>query len=364
MRKILIIVPSLSKANGIASIFMNNYDVLKENFEVDFFLLDNKNNDSKYITKVSNNGNIYYAPKHNKFNKIKIIKKALVNIIDERKYDIVHINLVNIYALACILATIKCKTKNVIYHGHNPLDKGNISYLSNLINTFCIKHATKCIACTSAVGESLFKNKEYKIIHNAIMSDDYLFDLNYRENFREKNGFQNNYLIGVIGRLEDQKNPFFTLDIFYELKKMKPTAKLIFIGDGSLEEKLKRINEKSIYKDDVVFLGSRNDVNKIYSALDLLLIPSKYEGLGIVFIEAQVSNLTIVTSNKVPEDIKIMDNVHLLSLKNDKKYWANYINNLEQNHRSNNKKQISDKMYDIETNKNELVDLYKDLLEN
>lgn len=358
MKKVLICIPGLEKANGIATLFMNNLEELNKNgYLIDFYMPSEYSNDVTYIEKIKkNNGKIYFSKKSTQLKKYAIVYLDMSKILSENDYDIVHINLINIYAYICIKLAKQNNVKSIIFHTHNPIERGNISFLSDILVKQCSSMATSLIACTDYVGKSNFKKKKYEIVHNAINTEKYIYDLEYRKDFRDKYDMNDCFVIGAIGRISKQKNPFFTLKLFEELSKKYPNTKLLFVGDGELKQALQERNHLK----NVIFLESRTDVHKIYSALDLLLLPSLYEGLGIVFIEAQVSSLPVITSTNTPTDIVISDNVSRINLKAKEEIWIKEIEKYysKKIERVNNKERIIKNGYDISSNKDEMTNIY------
>lgn len=359
--KILVLVPDMAKANGIASFFINYLNKHEAIVSMDFYLLDDIV-DSEYKKIIENQGEIFIASKHNKISKIFVISRDIERIIQSKNYDYVHINLVNLYAFACIYGLKKSKFNNIIFHAHNPREKGNLGNFGDYINNYCKKNSNKLIACSSFAGNSVFGDSKYLIVHNAIDCQKYLFDKNFRDDFKSKYNLQDKIIVGFVGRLEYQKNPFFIIEIMKKLVLINSNYYCIIVGNGSLEEKLKEVVSSYNLENNILFLGSRTDVNKLYSVFDLFILPSKYEGLGIVLIEAQVSNLPIIVSVNVPNEVAIANNVVILPIDNCQ-LWVDRITNIKLYERNDaNLILLSNKKYNIDNN-TELSDFYKMLME-
>ena len=110
-------------------------------------------------------------------------------------------------------------------------------------------------------------------------------------------------------------------------------------------------------------LGSRNDVNKLYSAMDVLLLPSKFEGLGLVFVEAQIAGLPCFGSTNVPKDVDISPNMNYISLNESPKVWAQRICEAPHLQRDEFKDCAAKAGFEIATKKNSLVELYDSALQ-
>ena len=132
-------------------------------------------------------------------------------------------------------------------------------------------------------------------------------------------------VLGIVARMNEPKNHNFLIDIFQEYIKLNKNSKLLLIGDGYLREKIEEKIEKLALSDKVLLLGDRTDVNKLYSAIDIYVMPSLYEGLSISLCEAQVNGLRCYTSTRVDTNSNITNNVEFLSLKKSAKEWAEHI---------------------------------------
>ena len=176
-------------------------------------------------------------------------------------------------------------------------------------------------------GDKTFDQGKVKIIHNAIDLDKFKFDLEARKKLRKEFGIKDNTtVIGHVGRFVQQKNHTFLVDVFKEYHKKNPDSKLLLIGTGPLEEKIKAKVEKLNLMDSVLFLGQREDTNKLYSVMDVFCLPSLYEGLPVVGIESQSAGLPCVYSDKVTIEADAANNTYYASIKN----IYSYLQTLEQ----------------------------------
>ena len=144
-----------------------------------------------------------------------------------------------------------------------------------------------------------------------------------REQYREDLKVQEKIVIGHVGRFHFQKNHQLLIRIFKCLAVQNKKYHLLLVGQGELEQEIKDIVDKENLNQRVTFLGARNDVDKIYQAMDLFMLPSKFEGLGIVALEAQAALLPCLLSDGVPEIVKVNDNVKFVSLNDSPEHWAN-----------------------------------------
>ena len=148
-----------------------------------------------------------------------------------------------------------------------------------------------------------------------------------------------NLVVGCVGRITYQKNPEMTISIFREIKLLYPNSILVMVGDGDLMSAVKdRVRELDLIN-DVLFLGNRTDVDSLMNAFDIFVLPSRYEGLGIVFIEAQANGLHCIASSEgVPREVNICKNVTFVSLMEPPENWAKII--VRNSKRNNNTREI------------------------
>lgn len=209
------------------------------------------------------------------------------------------------------------------------------------------------MCCSELAGRWLFGNKEYDkgnvyLLNNAIDLDKFKYDEKLRKETRkELNIKDSTIVIGCIGRFVEQKNHTFLIDIFNEVHKQNKDSILLLAGQGPLENEINlKVNELGL-SESVLFLGQKNDVNKYYSVFDCYVMPSIYEGLGMVYIEAQVSGLSCVASNEVPSIAKINDNFKFIGLDEDVSVWIEAIQELSNLERKDCSKQVASNGYDI-----------------
>ena len=195
----------------------------------------------------------------------------------------------------------------------------------------------------------MFGNAEKAlIIPNAIDAAKFSFTPELRDKKRKELGIGDELAVCHIGRLAPQKNPIRMLDIFKAVSEKKPNAVLISVGAGEMEQEVFRHAEDIGISGNVMFLGARHDISEILQAADVFLLPSQYEGLGIVVLEAQAAGLGCVVSSEVPHEVNITGNVTFVSLEENNEFWAEKLllsaNNIP---RKNVLSQIIESGYDI-----------------
>lgn len=226
------------------------------------------------------------------------------------------------------------------------------------------KYATDFLACGQEAGVYLYGkelfNKKGIIINNGINVDQFKFDEDVRNEYRDQFELKDQFVIGNIARLEKVKNHLFLLDVFSEVVKKFPNSKLVIVGDGSYKEKIEnRINDLNL-NNKVLVLGARSDIAKLQNMLDVIVYPSLYEGLPVSLVEAQQNNLPCVLSNNITTEVKISENVDFLDLDEGLDAWSNAIlkYNKGDGSRYINKTNAQAKKYDIKESSKVLRKIY------
>ena len=249
---------------------------------------------------------------------------------------------------------------NIDFQTKNPIKK----LIGNLLKIPMKKYATDYFACSYLAGEWLFgkknvENGKVKVIHNAVDYKNFKYDEKIRKEMRQEfNITENEILFGHVGRFTNQKNHTFLIDIFNEIHKQNKDTKLIMVGIGEKEQEIKNKVKALNLEDCVIFAGFRKDVNKIMQAMDVFLLPSLYEGLPVVGVEAQAAGLPCFTSKDVvTKEVQITKAMNFISLDKSAKEWANIILGSDLS-RKDTKKELKEAGYFIEDSARELVDFY------
>ena len=162
---------------------------------------------------------------------------------------------------------------------------------------------------------------------NGIDTEIFTYDEEVRYKVREKNGWQDRFVVGHVGSFTYPKNHEFLIDIFEELVNRIPNAILVLVGKGPLQKKIeKKVSDKNL-ADSVVFLGNRSDIAELNQAMDIFVFPSHYEGLPVTLIEAQATGLPCIISDTVTNEVYITDRIQKCSLKSAAFVWAEQIKN-------------------------------------
>lgn len=353
---------------GVEAVVMNYYrNIDRSKIQFDFFC-DEDSTDIPFNEIQALGGKVILIPPYqNIFKYNKILKIEL----EKGEYKIIHSH---INALSVFPLRIAKKSGIQIRIAHSHSTTNNIEWKKNIIKSllkpFSKIYATDFFACTEHAGKWLFGKSAYKkniifILNNAIDIKNYKFDSEKRKQFRERNNINSDtFVIGHAGRFVTQKNHEFLIDIFDKLYKKNKNSLLILVGQGPLQGKIKeKINNLKL-EDKVLFLNQRNDLNELYSAFDLFLFPSLYEGLGMVIIEAQTSGCPCLVSTEVPRDVKLTDLVKFEDLNSNVDIWSYDIMSLKKDSdREKYEKIMSKTQYNIITEAKKLENKYIELEE-
>lgn len=348
---------------GVEKVIENYYKYInKELFE--FSIITQSRSDKNHIKFFEELGIKVFIVTHKKDNPVKHYFE-MKRILKNNKFDIIHshMTLTNFYVLK--LAK-KYGVKIRINHFHNYFnEKGLRKLLTNLLIKKCEKYATLNLCCSEKVCDyARFKNAI--VLNNCFEIDEYKYNQEYRNIIRNELKLNEDVLaIGMIGRFSKQKNFEFVLKkILPELRKFNIKINFFIIGNGSEKRKLLYTKLIHNYKlENLVQFTGVVDVKKYYSALDVLLMPSLYEGLGNVAIESQVSNLNLITSVFVPKETIFNANAIQLELNRD--LWIKQIIHFAscKNDRNKQINSLIYKKYDLKSNFNNLENIYVKAME-
>lgn len=314
---------------------------------------------------------IHVLPKYSGFNYIKYVK-AWKNLLSKNHYDIVHGHAVG--PMSIYLSIAKKAGCITIAHSHSAFPAGNpLQRLIKKIMSLKVRRkADYRIACSKLAAIKLFgkhfdKNKNYSFLPNGIDTNKFKYDSKKRDSIRKKLSIDKDAIvIGNVGRLDTQKNQCFLLEIFSQVLKEKPNSFCVICGDGPLKEHLSSKAKECQIEKRVIFAGTIPNINEYYSAMDLFVFPSLFEGLPIAMIEAQTSGLPILYSDVIANEVCVTRDTHALSLSKSSSEWAQAsIDLLNQNKdRIKDFETIDASIFTIKNTSNILSNIYDSLLAN
>ena len=327
MKRLLCIMSNMN-AGGAETFLMKLYrEIDRTQYQMDFCVnVREKNYYEDEIYELG--GRIYRIPSRTE--SFREHNKELINIVKRHSYLYVMVISASATAYLDLKIAKKAGAKvTCIRSSNSNYGKGiRLKARERVLKTFFsryadVKIAPSDLAAINLFGENYLKDKKFRYIRNGVNLETYKYSDESRRTRREElDVSEDTILIGHIGRFFLQKNHDFVVDVFEKYHKTNPKSKLLLIGSGELEEKIKekvRIKELS---ESVIFAGTRSDIPQLLSAMDLFIFPSLYEGMPNTVIEAQVSGLHCLLSDTITREADISGRVKYISLQ-DKEKWVN-----------------------------------------
>lgn len=253
--------------------------------------------------------------------------------------------------------------KKIIVHSHNGDTSNKIVHI--LSKPFLNKMIWRHVACSKVAVVHMFgKNcPDCVIIPNAIDAKKYRYNQERRIQIRRKWKLEDAFVVCHIGRMAYAKNPKAVIDIFDGIYAHNKQAQLLYAGAGDLEYEIKEYVTEKESKAQINFLGIRNDIVDILLAADVLLLPSFYEGLPIVAIEAQAAGLPCILSDRITKEICLTEDVYFVSLEEPIEQWVGIIEKAAKRGRKDTFGQIRRSGYDLSTINHYIEVLLKDYIQ-
>lgn len=304
-----ILIGIMDSSVGGVNRFILDYIYLNKN-AYNFFILATSQLNAIYFSEIQNDWVIETIPSIKCPVKLYECSKE---IIHKYKIDSLYLNISTNLFYPVLQAAADCDVKERVVHSHSSYSANGNFFKRNLIvvlNILLQKKvnglATKRKACSDKAAYWLFgKKAEYDFIYNKVNGQKFFFDVGKRQKCRKELGLENFLIIGFVGGFNYPKNIFYFLDIARKLKKIRKDFCIVMLGDGELkcafEIKLKKYNLESCFR----LLGNRANVNEYYNMFDCFVMPSRFEGLPIVGIEAQVNGLRCFFSDRITRQVLI-----------------------------------------------------------
>ncbi|MGN0361321.1 MAG: glycosyltransferase [Bilifractor sp.] len=368
MKKILEVVGEpISFGGQEAFIFNVLRNINMEGLSIDFFTPYYCDNPSAEELIHSRGGRLFsagipFAPGKSRSN----IVKPLQDVLRRTAYDVVHIHSGSISVLALDARTAaQCHVPNIIVHSHASGEKENIRHrlIKSVMNPLLDRYPTSYLACSEMAGRWKFSRRvcdggRLQILRNGIELSSYAYQPEVREAYRAKLGIGHDAFVLIhVGRFSYEKNQTFAVEVFRQVRKKNPDSFLLLLGAGETEQTIRSQVRKEGLENAVIFTGNVTNVRDYLQAADVFVFPSRFEGLGIVGVEAQASGLPVIASNQVPKELNLTGHVEFLPLDRPE-YWAERICS----HRGDKRYQAIDtlreKGYDIRQTCEEIRRLY------
>lgn len=274
--------------------------------------------------------------------------------------DIVHLQTGSTAEVLYVFPYCIFQSFKVISHSHN--GNGYSTFINRLFRPIVNAVSKKRLACSDVAADWLFgkhNRKKTVMINNGIDTNRFAYDEIKRAEIRTQYQIDDCFVVGHIGRFAEQKNHEFILEIFSQVYKRKSNARLLLVGEGEKEEQIRTLCRQLNLEKAVIFAGKHPRTEDYYSAFDVFLMPSLYEGLPIVGIEAQSEGLPCFFSDQISEQIKLTDLANIHSLSESAEVWAEYILNCSVTHdRKIYPDKIREKKFDIQSTVATLENIY------
>lgn len=298
-------------------------------------------------------------------------KKSLKNFMKRHatEYDAVWLNDCMFGNIDILKYAKKYGIERRIVHAHNAnsLGGGRSRYIRHKLNTAVLPlYVTDFWACSQLAGEWTYNNRilsksNYKVIRNAINCERYKFDKECRDVVRKRLGIADHtFVVGHIGRFDYQKNHPYLLKVFSNILRKNTDSCLVLVGTGTDWKEVKEQAMKMQLDKKVLFLGQRDDIPELLSAFDVFVLPSRFEGLPVVLVEAMASGLHCFISDKVTEEARLVPELsHFKSIECNSAEWAeDILSTAYQSLREDKYRQLQKKGFDIATQANVLSDIF------
>lgn len=361
MIRILQCVNDMHRA-GLETMLMNYYRNIDRS-EIQFDFLTHRPYRSDYDDEIESlGGKVYYAPRLYPQNYIAYFKWMKKFFSEHPEYKIVHSH-IDTMSFLPLLAAKRAKVPYRIAHSHNTAIDKDFKYILKQIFRVGINYvANRRLACGEEAGKFLFgRNQSFDIICNAVDASKFKYSKEIRDEKRKALGIANEYVIGHIGRFSYQKNHNFLIEIFNALLKIEPNARLLLVGVGEKESEIKKKVKDLFIEDKVDFLENRADVSELYQAMDVFVLPSFFEGIPVVGVEAQFSDLPCIFSNKTPVEVAFNKKCSFIGLDDSIDTWISEILKHRNDIREAEKPNIVNTEYDIKHAYRRLTEYYRNL---
>ena len=368
MIKVMHYVSKMDRA-GQETFIMNLFRNIDRRM-VQFDFLCTSNGEGEYDAEIVGLGGKIEHIKLNRINgKLKQLDNMMIlyNYLREKsdEYQIFHIHTQHAMDAFCsALAAKVAGVKMVIVHSHNTSTMYHMR-AHKLFKAFLKMLPIERFACYVAAGNWMFGKSKFQVVNNGIDIKKFCYDSQIRQEVRNELGLNGKYVIGHVGRFNKQKNHSIIIEIFKKLHQKMPESELILVGKGELLDEIRDKIKQNNLEEFVLMLGVREDVNRLYQGMDLFLFPSYFEGLPVVLVEAQMSDLTCLISDSITREIDITSEIYRMSISTEAEKWTEKIMLLAgiNRNRQDVTERIREKGYDMQSEAEKIMKFYTKALE-
>ena len=351
----VLVIGLFNNRGGLEISTMNYYRNLDRNvIQYDFI---NPYSEFYFEEEIKSLGGKVYPVANFKKHPLKYMKE-IRSIVQNGKYKVVNLPMLSAINPLGLIASKSARARTIV-HSHNSLTRG---WARKTLHTL-LKPIVNIIvndrwACSVEAGKWMFFGS-YQVINNAIDLDKFMFREASRKKIREELGIlPDDFVIGNVARLVTEKNQSHLIHVLKSIVKKKKNAKLLLVGSGPDMKKLKSLTGELNLNDHVIFTGDRSNVDALYSAMDVFALPSFFEGLPVVGIEAQAAGLPVVCSDVVTTDMDLTGNVTYVSLKDNDLTWTEKILSGSRMAQKDVSKALTEKGYNIKREAKNIENIY------
>ena len=346
---------------GSQALVMNLYRHMdRERIQFDF-VLDHPDRDD-YAAEVKElGGRIYTMPGFH--GNVGEVRRSWSSFFKEHpEYRILHSH-VRSYASLYLPVARRNGLKTII-HSHSTSNGRGLSSLVKMALQYPLRYqADVLMSCTREAGVWLYGEKacrgeNFILLKNGVDTARFAFNEEARRRYRKELGAEDRLVIGHVGRFHEAKNHGFLLDCFAALRKLRPDALLLLVGDGELRPDIERKIKELGLEASVLMPGNRSDVAELMWAMDVLAFPSKWEGLPVTVVEAQAAGLPCLISDRITREVDISPLVRRLAIDEPERWAEELVKPLP---RMDVRENIVRAGYDINDSVNRLSRLYEKL---
>lgn len=256
--------------------------------------------------------------------------KVLRGFYEEHHYDVIHVHASTAMLILYTFPIWKKPDVTIVYHSHVEAVRGTGNrLLHNCLRPLVLHKSQRYLAVSEKAAQFMFGEKrssQATILKNGLELNKYEYSEQVRIQIRDSLGMNGQYVIGNVGRFTYAKNHSFIIDVFEEVCEHCDDAMLLLVGNGEEEECIHQLVELKGLTEKVIFYGVTKQVGDVLCAMDCFLFPSRFEGLGIVALEAQMNGLPVIASENVPMEAKVSENFVTMSLtQNSLEEWAKQV---------------------------------------
>lgn len=269
-------------------------------------------------------GRVFFVPRYRFSGLLDYIGAWRRLLAEHPEWSIVHAH--HTTPAAIYLTVARTMNRICIAHSHNTDQQRSLkAFMRRALGRPLNLIANQRLACGVAAGRAMFGRGSFEVVPNSISVEDFEFKSETRDEIRSDLKVGSDLVVGHVGRFSEVKNHRAIVDVFTRLLLRRPTARLVLVGEGPLRSDIEYLVADRGIAERVEFLGSRDDVNRLMNAMDVLLLPSLYEGLPVTLVEAQANGLPSVISDTITDEVRLTPTIRAVPLAADPDRWVDAI---------------------------------------